>query len=368
MKKTEFLDKLCQGLRFQTDPDEIRKVVAFYDQAIEDRIEDGMGEEEAVAAMGDIYDIVREVRGTWNQAEECPSGGAGASDEAEPGRVSLTYDPAVTGKIDVYDTSGDVTVEPSSDGLIHVEYQVDRAWRYEVTGDSALTVRRVRNGEVREPERLNLNLFGHRLVLTKPDLGGLLSDQLELRLLLPSAAPVALSVNTASGDVDVEAVRLASLTLRLTNGDANLEALSVDGKLSAATTNGDVEMTHVKAAEIAVTTVSGDVSAELIRANAVTVRTTSGDVEMEEADTVERVNVATVSGDMDLQLNIPCPAMDLESVSGDVCLELAGSEALYTVNVRTTSGDVDVEEGAFTGPHQVKIKTISGDIDVSFEG
>ena len=28
MNKAEFLDKLCQGLRFQADPDEIRRVVA----------------------------------------------------------------------------------------------------------------------------------------------------------------------------------------------------------------------------------------------------------------------------------------------------------------------------------------------------
>ena len=67
MNKAEFLDKLCQGLRFQADPDEIRRVVAFYDQAIDDRVEDGMTEEEAVAALGDLDEIIRGVKGAWEQ-------------------------------------------------------------------------------------------------------------------------------------------------------------------------------------------------------------------------------------------------------------------------------------------------------------
>ena len=53
MTKQEFLLNLRKGL-LGLPPQDIEERLAFYNEMIEDRIEDGLSEEEAVAEMGRI--------------------------------------------------------------------------------------------------------------------------------------------------------------------------------------------------------------------------------------------------------------------------------------------------------------------------
>lgn len=59
MNRSEFL--LCLGEKLNALPqNEIEKTQSFYSEMIDDRIEDGMSEDESVAAIGDIDSIVKE--------------------------------------------------------------------------------------------------------------------------------------------------------------------------------------------------------------------------------------------------------------------------------------------------------------------
>lgn len=60
MTKTEFLSALEQRLFFLPD-EEKQKYLAFYTEGLEDRIEDGMREEEAVADLGDLQAVVEAI-------------------------------------------------------------------------------------------------------------------------------------------------------------------------------------------------------------------------------------------------------------------------------------------------------------------
>lgn len=60
MTKGEFLNELRQGLCGFSDSD-IQKSVEFYEEMIDDRIEDGMTEDEAVAAIGNVKDVVSQI-------------------------------------------------------------------------------------------------------------------------------------------------------------------------------------------------------------------------------------------------------------------------------------------------------------------
>lgn len=61
MTKFEFLDELKSRLELASVP-AVQEVVSFYDEAIADRMDAGISEEEAVAQVGSIDDIVREVK------------------------------------------------------------------------------------------------------------------------------------------------------------------------------------------------------------------------------------------------------------------------------------------------------------------
>ena len=57
MDKKEFLSRLAEGLS-GLPRDEVEERLAFYGEGIDDRMEDGLSEEEAVAAIGPVEGIV----------------------------------------------------------------------------------------------------------------------------------------------------------------------------------------------------------------------------------------------------------------------------------------------------------------------
>ena len=63
MTKEAFLLDLRRKLNYLPE-DEAERSLAFYAESIDDRMEDGMSEEEAVAALGRTDDIVREIEGS----------------------------------------------------------------------------------------------------------------------------------------------------------------------------------------------------------------------------------------------------------------------------------------------------------------
>ncbi|MBO4636159.1 MAG: DUF1700 domain-containing protein [Clostridiales bacterium] len=60
MKKNEFLDKVKEKLAGLSEED-IKKAIDFYDEAINDRIEDGLTEDQAVSAIGTPEDIAEQI-------------------------------------------------------------------------------------------------------------------------------------------------------------------------------------------------------------------------------------------------------------------------------------------------------------------
>ena len=63
MNKQEFLSKLRKGL-FGLSPKEKREHLAFYGEMIDDRMEDGLLEETAVADVGNLDEIITQIKST----------------------------------------------------------------------------------------------------------------------------------------------------------------------------------------------------------------------------------------------------------------------------------------------------------------
>jgi len=60
MNKKEFLAALCSGLSGLPEED-VQRTLDFYSEMIDDHMEDGMSEGEAVAAVGPVRDIVAQI-------------------------------------------------------------------------------------------------------------------------------------------------------------------------------------------------------------------------------------------------------------------------------------------------------------------
>ena len=72
MTKREFLLRLGMGLA-SLPQREAAERIAFYREAIEDRIEEGLSEEEAVRNMGDVGEIVAQILAERTAEEESPT-------------------------------------------------------------------------------------------------------------------------------------------------------------------------------------------------------------------------------------------------------------------------------------------------------
>ncbi len=60
MSKEQFLQTLTSGLR-QLPPDEVMRQRDYYEELLADMMEDGMSEEEAVAKLGDVQEIIQNI-------------------------------------------------------------------------------------------------------------------------------------------------------------------------------------------------------------------------------------------------------------------------------------------------------------------
>ena len=385
MNKRLFLSEL--GARLEDIPyREAIRVLNYYEEAIDDRIEDGMSEEDAVRAMGSVDDIARDILGEQGGGAEkaAPAGPYGfeevkakvkeaarsvaeyacekaaeaktmaeAAMEEErkndsDGWIKVEYD---TGKaaeestalaireyeenavraIVLNELSGDVEIAHSPDDLIHVECEDWRGLKSELGADGTLRIERER---VRKRGKFLGISFDFDYTLSA-----------DVRLLLPGGFAHPLTVRTLSGDIECAAACCGELTVNTTSGDVDIEAAAVDGKSVIATTNGDVEINRL-------VTESLDIA------------TTNGDIEMSGCMTDGKVSAIATNGDIDLVIGSVVRDGHFETVSGDLAVTLGGSEDDYAIRIKDGNSP-EVVYGNPAGKPLV-LRSIRGEIELNF--
>ena len=338
MTKREYLEKLARGLR-PLPKEERRRQLDYYEEMLSDRMDEGLDEAAAVAAMDPPETVIDRVLreyvasgrplrrhhvGLWiglgvvlmfvlltaavllvNYADrqsgstwQFPifqentggvgnvSGGNSAASTSASASLDLPYHaeytvPAegVTG-LDLSWTSGDVTVQPWSGDSIRLEEDSE----VELTED-------------------------YRLLYTVE--GGELKVRFD---------------GQPNRDVTWRKVLLVWLP------EALAESLA---KLDAATVSAEVTVLDLTAAELDIGTVSGGVYARGSFPQA-DVSTTSGSAYL--SGTFGELDFSTVSGDMTLETNETF-RLDAETTSGSVCLRLPDTMGL-TLDFASTSGEI----------------------------
>ena len=70
MTRAEFISRLSQGLSGHLTEAEVLEHITFYNEMIDDRIEEGIPEEEAVLGIGPIDNVISEILGTCAPEKE----------------------------------------------------------------------------------------------------------------------------------------------------------------------------------------------------------------------------------------------------------------------------------------------------------
>ena len=348
MTKREYLEKLARGLR-PLPKEERRRQLDYYEEMLSDRMDEGLDEADAVAAMDPPETVIdrvlreyvasgrplrrhhvglwiglgvalmfvlltaavllvnyadRQSGSTWQFPIFQQAAGDSASTSASAS-LDLPYHaeytvPAdgITG-LDLSWTSGDVTVQPWSGDSIRLEE------------DSEV--------ELTEDYRLLYTVEGGELKLR---FDGQPNRNVTWRKILIVWLPEALAESLAK--LDAATVSAEVTVLDLTAAELDIETVS--GGVYARGGFGELDFS----------TVSGDMTLETNETFRLDAETTSGSAYL--SGTFGELDFSTVSGDMTLETNETF-RLDAETTSGSVCLRLPDTMGL-TLDFASTSGEI----------------------------
>lgn len=376
MTKEAFLEELNRLTGALTEQERAR-LKDYYGEMIDDRVEEGVPEEEAVAALGSPADIAREFAPAAVPAER--TGGSETVDALESLRVHVR--------------NADVKIarEPLENGAA-AQLRFSDPTRFEWRAEGGALVIEEREAE---GERFSLRWLKRMILDSDLRLTVALSCGLSGALEVTSAGGDArlenitlgdgATLSTASGDIRLSSVacgvafEMADGKLRLVNarpaelrvhsasGDVEANDVRVNGPAKLETASGDIELRNLDCGELTLVTASGDIEVDRGRATDASIRAASGDVRLDEVECDPELTVETASGDIELKRCIARQTR-LKSVSGDVELGLEPLPCGYDIATNTVSGECRFDDACAGGGSDgekpvIRIQTVSGDIE-----
>lgn len=410
MSKREFLEAIRKGISSLSEED-ISKSIRYYSEMIDDRIEDGMSEEDAVGAMGKPEAVINEILAeakvpNVNETEDniktvkekgkgfkygwiiavavavmvivsasamlMPFIKAGFNKNAVVsgwGYFSISGDdgsPAQFRSVKITEEFSDINIERSETNECLVRFtNIEGIHRFYNIGDDGV---------------LYISCVDDRNWFQK--MGSIWYGDSSLTLYLTRDMYDALYIDAGSADVNVVdnlAFGYAEITTGSGDIDFRSDIYSTPAKLKSA--SGDISISYIEKGGFVIETSSGDVdikkvytceykeitgSAEDLAGlyehfglgKEISVKTSSGDINIDGLRTVDLL-LKTVSGEIELADVYNYVNLQAETTSGDI--EAHNIISAIGISFKTTSGDISFE--GIDSYMQMNLESTSGDID-----
>ena len=365
MTKKDFLNELVAGLSRGMRTEDMAELRDYYAEQIDDRMEEGLSEEEAVAALGDPAALAEKLLRE--------NGGARPAGDGEH-----IYGAVERLDLRLIGADAKITVQPLSGGeTARLRFASKCRWTLE---DGALII---------EEEDVKQGLFGRmkssplELTLSGAELARLevhsRAGDLRARGLRVSGALTAemnsgdirledveadeCTIGSGSGDVAVQDLRANLTELKSANGDIEVQDL-VTSAFRGETANGDVSLKGIRTETAELRTANGDIEVQTLTAGELHARTANGDVELADASVAGRIELESTSGDIDLR-RVSAAEMELSTRSGDIKGTLMEAEGGYRFEAQTPRGDLNVPNTE--GRRLVGAISANGDIHLKVE-
>lgn len=203
-------------------------------------------------------------------------------------------------RIQLTETSSDVTFRPSEDGSARVVCREAEDLPHTVKVENGLLT-------ITASTSLTPHLYH--------------GDGPKVIVYLPDADYEALTVSVTSGDVLVDSgLRFGTVQITATSGDAECYA-AVSGTLSIDTSSGNIELSSQSTGSVQLHSTSGDIEVKGLQASSFGAVATSGDIDLSQVQVQGELRAETTSGDIEVEAS-DAASMTLKSTSGDIEAEL----------------------------------------------
>ena len=160
------------------------------------------------------------------------------------------------------------------------------------------------------------------------------------------------------------------LTVQSNSGDISLDRINVSGDVTSK--SGDVLLNDLEGDQLIVNTMSGEIGSDKVKMGKVSFSSKSGDMDILRLFT-DDLFCDSSSGDIEIN-NSEIKIAECETRSGDVEIELQGNGEDYSYLIDTNSGDIKVNGRNYEehyqkdgGSRRIGINTTSGDIEVTVQ-
>lgn len=363
MTKAGFLTKLADALSDIPAADR-DAALTFFTEQLDDRIEDGMTEAEAVESLGSFREIVASLH--EDAATTQPSSPhaqtqaeRGESNRPEPRSFVTETRPRT---IELTDTNCAVEILPSPDGSIRIDYDVTRWITVDVSCDDARLIYTAK--EI-------FHIFHFDIISRKPT-----------KLYLPAGYLPDLVIKTGNAKLSATDVSFGTAELKTGNAAMNLCRLTAND-LTAKTGNAAVTAEHITAKLLKLTTGNGAINTAHCTADSLLLKTSNSAIKTEYC-TASTVNAVTANG-KNIAEHITADVISLTSANGAVSLVnttanditlktsnahvtaiLPGSIADYRIESKTVNGKSTLPSHKAKGEKSLNVTTSNGKIDVEF--
>lgn len=356
MTKREFLEMLNERTS-RLGEAERNRLLEYYGEIIDDRMEEGLAEDEAVAALGDPAALTRDY--TDPAAE-----GVTPNPEVRPAGESVAALNGLRIRVD----SADVTIARGTldnGAAAQLRFSDPARFEWRMDGDVMEIVEKSPEGPRFSLQRV-LHLLSSPAQHVKVTLAAPLDGAFSYAagggdLTLEGAAfGGGAGIDSASGDVTLRTFDCGGdLKLSTRSGDVRLEGVRVAGSLHVHLASGDLASTHLSVAgETRIDAASGDIDLRKPDLEALAISTASGDIELFQGSAAA-TEIHAASGDVDLKAMECNPTLAIETATGDVSM---GRCIALETRVKTASGDVDVRLVRLECGYDIVANSASGDV------
>jgi len=400
MKKEEYMGALQSALT-GFDEELVQEIVSDYEERFRVGLEKGKTEEQVIAELGSIKNLVEELAEMQQTAERTAGSTSSFEQSKETGSAenfnttgnqsgtyyqeksfAESFDAAMKKFGKVFDSVMKEAGRVIEDAAEKMEYHFEEAKKnhyYTYTGDGSYTYEGSEKDVEGEPsvEQSADGTEGCRRVVVDADIADVKFRS--TKDAQPRAVCHYYSHKTAmlypfyakqEGDTFYVGVRRNQETEKKSgffqfsmSPSIEIELFIPEGTVlvEAGSSSGDMELSEVVSEELVLRTKSGDVSASHITCNRVSMEAVSGDLNLAKS-VVQRAALTAKSGDCTaerLEGTADTAGIVISTASGDT--DVKGVE-LATVEVSTASGDISAD--SLSGV-RAKFSTASGDITIN---